>query len=212
MLLATLLACLLGALWYMQSKSRGKTCSPRETQTDEEDLTQNIDFLLMLLVQSRWSTLAWKLMYRHRLRCKSLDQPPSVPAVPPRWRDGPTRAKARGAAALASMRGFTSAGVLALPDAPAPSAVPKEPPPPLPPSTVNPVHAQPEIPTSELLFAGRPWPKCPECKAQMVMRRNHKNGGSFWGCPQWPMCTGTRRPWDIDGGEPPAVGTEQPAP
>ena len=54
---------------------------------------------------------------------------------------------------------------------------------------------QPEIPE-----AVQP-PNCPLCGAVMIVRRNRLNHGSFWGCLQWPMCTGTRRPWDTGSGE-----------
>ena len=34
-------------------------------------------------------------------------------------------------------------------------------------------------------------PDCPFCKTPMVLRTS-KAGGSFWGCPGFPQCTGTR--------------------
>jgi len=32
---------------------------------------------------------------------------------------------------------------------------------------------------------------CPECDAKMVVRKN-REGRSFWGCPNFPHCRGTR--------------------
>ena len=182
-LLATLLACFLGALWYMSSGLRSKSCSPREPQM-EADPTR---FLLTLLVQSRWIMMAWKLMFKHRLRLHR-GQLPSGPEVTP-----PSRARTRGAAAMASMPGFTSA------DAPAPQgtrAASADASQPTPPPRVDPVHVQPEIPNNELLA------RCPTCGSVMIVRRNHHTHGSFWGCPQWPMCKGTHSPWDLgDAGQ-----------
>ena len=39
-------------------------------------------------------------------------------------------------------------------------------------------------------------PSCPLCSKPMIRRQNRVNKGSFWGCQQWPMCNGTRRPWE----------------
>lgn len=35
-------------------------------------------------------------------------------------------------------------------------------------------------------------PKCPECGETMVVRTNHRYGTTFWGCPKYPECRGTR--------------------
>src|SRR3954447_15306735 len=35
-------------------------------------------------------------------------------------------------------------------------------------------------------------PACPICSAAMVPRRRRSDGGSFWGCPSYPRCRGTR--------------------
>ncbi|MGA2446307.1 MAG: topoisomerase DNA-binding C4 zinc finger domain-containing protein [Opitutaceae bacterium] len=38
-------------------------------------------------------------------------------------------------------------------------------------------------------------PVCPKCGAPMVLRftqRGARAGESFWGCPNYPQCTGTR--------------------
>jgi ssDNA-binding Zn-finger/Zn-ribbon topoisomerase 1 len=37
---------------------------------------------------------------------------------------------------------------------------------------------------------------CPECGGPMVSRANKSTGQRFWGCADYPKCTGTR---DTDG-------------
>lgn len=37
---------------------------------------------------------------------------------------------------------------------------------------------------------------CPECGKRMVSRINNETKQRFWGCPDYPNCTGTR---DTDG-------------
>lgn len=37
---------------------------------------------------------------------------------------------------------------------------------------------------------------CPECGGPMVSRQNKSTGQRFWGCKDFPKCTGTR---DTDG-------------
>src|SRR3954454_16455106 len=44
-------------------------------------------------------------------------------------------------------------------------------------------------------------PACPICSMAMVSRRRRSDGGSFWGCPSYPSCRGTR----------PVLGTESEA-
>ena len=39
-------------------------------------------------------------------------------------------------------------------------------------------------------------PRCLLCSKPMIRRQHRVNKGSFWGCQQWPMCNGTRRPWE----------------
>lgn len=34
---------------------------------------------------------------------------------------------------------------------------------------------------------------CPKCNAKMVKRYSPKNSQHFWGCPNFPRCTGARR-------------------
>jgi ssDNA-binding Zn-finger/Zn-ribbon topoisomerase 1 len=36
-------------------------------------------------------------------------------------------------------------------------------------------------------------PHCPDCGARMVMRRARKTHNAFWGCSQYPRCSGYRR-------------------
>jgi DNA helicase-2/ATP-dependent DNA helicase PcrA len=36
-------------------------------------------------------------------------------------------------------------------------------------------------------------PNCPKCNTQMVKRERRSDGQSFWGCPDFPKCRGTRR-------------------
>lgn len=38
----------------------------------------------------------------------------------------------------------------------------------------------------------KPEPKCPECYTQMVLRTRRADQVKFWGCPDWPDCSGTR--------------------
>lgn len=35
-------------------------------------------------------------------------------------------------------------------------------------------------------------PECPKCGATMTTKINHSSGQSFWGCPNFPRCDGTR--------------------
>ena len=35
-------------------------------------------------------------------------------------------------------------------------------------------------------------PDCPKCGTRMGIRKNRQSGNKFWGCPDWPECTGTR--------------------
>ncbi len=39
-----------------------------------------------------------------------------------------------------------------------------------------------------------PKPYCPKCGAQMILRRpkSHQDWKPFWGCSQFPNCTGSR--------------------
>ena len=48
-----------------------------------------------------------------------------------------------------------------------------------------------------------PKPYCPECGAQMTLRRpkSYQDFKPFWGCSQYPDCRGTRNV-DPDTGEP----------
>ncbi len=36
-------------------------------------------------------------------------------------------------------------------------------------------------------------PPCPRCGTPMVTRTSKRDGGAFWGCPQYPKCRGTRQ-------------------
>jgi ssDNA-binding Zn-finger/Zn-ribbon topoisomerase 1 len=33
---------------------------------------------------------------------------------------------------------------------------------------------------------------CPDCGGPMLLRNNRKDGTPFWGCADYPNCTGTR--------------------
>ena len=35
-------------------------------------------------------------------------------------------------------------------------------------------------------------PSCPSCESPMILRKNRRNGTSFWGCRRYPACRGTR--------------------
>ena len=43
------------------------------------------------------------------------------------------------------------------------------------------------------LFAGTlNRPTCPKCGTPMVLRTRRSDGGTFWGCPNYPSCRGIR--------------------
>lgn len=46
--------------------------------------------------------------------------------------------------------------------------------------------------------------ECPDCGAAMVQRANRKTGDQFWGCSNFPNCTGTRQ---SDGADKPIDDT-----
>ena len=35
-------------------------------------------------------------------------------------------------------------------------------------------------------------PSCPSCDGPMILRKNRRDGTSFWGCRRYPLCRGTR--------------------
>lgn len=45
-----------------------------------------------------------------------------------------------------------------------------------------------------MTIRAKPVPFCPDCGAQMVLRRPgaYKDYPPFWGCSQYPYCKGTR--------------------
>ena len=133
---------------------------------------QRVKFLLTMLVESRWSGLTYKLLHRHRHH-----------------------------------RGLMNAGVPVAADPAAAAVVVGPPAPPLPavdlpippnmeqpameqPAMEQPAAAPPEIPPTANI------PLCPQCGRPMLMRRNRRNHGLFWGCVAYPGCRGTRRPGD----------------
>ena len=143
-----------------------RSCPPAETEAAEED---RVRFLLGLLIESRWSGLTFKLLYQHHLLRTQL---PGLTNA-----DAPTATDGRATTASA-----------AVPPAPTPVVDPggvRL----FPPNNAL-LQPQPEIPAAARI------PSCPKCGAQMLVRRNRVNRGAFWGCPSWPMCQGTRRPWD----------------
>ena len=134
------------------------------------------------LLQARWNALTWKLL-----------QTRSSPGTSTRPQPTPTRADApgTGGAPGAAGRGTAHCG------APTPRPRPLGPATTHSPATsarrrgpqASPIH-QPGIPNPARIL------HCPLCEATMVIRQNSVNHGLFWGCPHWPMCKGTRRPWD----------------
>ena len=139
-------------------------CSP---VTDEEE---RVKFLLTLLVESRWSGLTYKLLYRHRHHrgLTSAEDPLVVDSA------AAASVVARPAQTLPAVdrqlvRSSSSRRTL--------------------PSNVQPVE-RPEIPRTAGI------PLCPQCNQPMLMRRNRRNLGLFWGCVAYPTCRGTRRPGD----------------
>ena len=177
--LLTLLVVVLSILWQTWRSMSKPPCPPA---AEEEE---KVKFLLTKLIESRWSELAFKLLYRRLLHLGLMiaDNPPKGDrAAAARAKVTPelislarrSSAIARGQAAAASM------GYLPLPASPA----------------VDPqvdVRATPPSSPASIPF-------CPQCHKPMLMRRNRTNHGLFWGCCQYPKCQGTRRPWD-DGSE-----------
>ena len=140
--------------------------APCPPTTDEE----RVQFLLTMLVEARWSNLCWKLLWRHRHHRGHMSVVDQTAA-------GSRAAPASSASATAAPSTAASPAVdpLGLRLFPANSALLVE---------------QPEIPPAARI------PLCPDCGRPMVVRRNRVNHGAFWGCQAWPMCRGTRRPWD----------------
>ena len=165
-ILLPLLIVLLSILWWMASK---QPCSP---VTDEEE---RVKFLLTLLVESRWSGLTYKLLYRHRHH-RGLTSA-----------DDPLVADRAAAASVVAPPAQTSPAVYRQVVLSSSSSSRRTPP-----NNVQPVE-QPEIPRTAGI------PLCPQCNQPMLMRRNRRNLGLFWGCVAYPACRGTRRPGDTGG-------------
>ena len=199
--LLTLLVVVLSILWQTWRSMSKPPCPPA---AEEEG---KVKFLLTKLIESRWSGLAFKLLYRrrHRRGLMIADDPLEAGrAAAARARVTPelislarrSSAIARGQAAAASM------GYPPLPTSPAVDLhVDVRVTPPSSPPDVVPTAEQPET-SSVATMPTRPAsiPFCPQCHKPMLMRRNRTNHGLFWGCCQYPKCQGTRRPWD-DGSE-----------
>ena len=173
-ILLTLLILLLSILWWMASNQ------PCSTVTDEEE---RVKFLLTLLVESRWSGLTYKLLYRHRHHrgLTSADDPSAADRA----------AAASGVAPTALTSPAVDRQVVRRRRTP--------------PSNVQPVE-QPEIPPTIILDPGASTsmaaiPLCPQCNQLMRMKHNRRNGGLFWGCMAYPVCKGTRRPGDPGDGQ-----------
>ena len=47
-------------------------------------------------------------------------------------------------------------------------------------------------PTTKPIAASAALPDCPSCGAPMIKRTNRLSGDTFWGCPKYPGCRGTR--------------------
>ena len=199
--LLTLLVVVLSILWQTWRSMSKPPCPPA---AEEEE---KVKFLLTKLIESRWSELAFKLLYRRLLHLGLMiadDPPKGDRAAAARAKVTPelislarrSSAIARGQAAAASM------GYLPLPASPAVDLqVDVRVTPPSSPPDVVPTAEQPET-SSVATMPTRPAsiPFCPQCHKPMLMRRNRTNHGLFWGCCQYPKCQGTRRPWD-DGSE-----------
>ena len=57
-------------------------------------------------------------------------------------------------------------------------------------------HLEPvSSPSNERMVRRRLPPQCPKCRRPMVKKAANR-GGEFWGCPIWPRCNGTRRPFE----------------
>ena len=170
--LLSLLVVIISILWRRMSN---QPCSDEE----EMDELSEVKFLLNRLVESRWSSLSYKLLYRHRHHRghTSADAP-----------------LAAGSAAAASV------SVQTAPTAPAEDRL-------YGPFTWNPDvpriappcsrWTQTEIVLPEELPETSPptrrTPLCPRCERPMIMRRNRTNKGLFWGCVTYPACKGTRQ-------------------
>ena len=55
--------------------------------------------------------------------------------------------------------------------------------------------AKPTTDDSIVDRTGKMPPKCPLCGRNMIKKAANA-GGKFWGCPIWPKCKGTRRPFE----------------
>lgn len=47
-------------------------------------------------------------------------------------------------------------------------------------------------PTTKPIAVSAALPDCPSCGAPMIKRTNRLSGDTFWGCPKYPRCRGTR--------------------
>jgi restriction system protein len=57
---------------------------------------------------------------------------------------------------------------------------------------ISPRAAEATDPTPKPIAASPASPECPSCGAPMLRRTNRRSGDTFWGCPKYPGCRGTR--------------------
>ena len=152
---------------------------PCPAVTDEEE---RVKFLLTLLVESRWSALVYKLLYRHRHH-RALTSAA-----------GPSVADSAAVASVVLGLGQRSQYVPRGPTAPAvkqPPAVKQRA---TLPNDVKPVEQlERELLAPPPIASEVSVPVCPQCSQLMVMRSNRMNHGIFWGCTGYPKCRGSRR-------------------
>ena len=167
--LLTLLTVLISSLWRMASPQ------PCPAVADEEDRVQ---FLLTLLIESRWSALVYKFLYRHRHhRALTSADSAAVARV----------VLGRGQSSQYVPRGATAPAVKQ------PPAVKDRA------TLLNDVKLAEAVQLGTELLAPPPLaseasvPVCPQCSQKMVMRSNRMNHGIFWGCTGYPKCRGSRR-------------------
>ena len=181
---------LIGVCWRTPRK---KEC-PEKAEKAEEDrvLNQQVKFLLQLVIETRWTGLTYKYLFRNRLRLHDpICAGSQLTDIPAETASTVRRRAAKSKAIVVIPKGSSSdqwcldahAQQSPEPLTPKPKTLPapKKAPPPPPPGWSPP----PRV------------PPCPRCEHKMAMKRNARTGGLFWGCVRYPDCRGTRRARDM---------------
>ena len=177
---------LIGVCWRTPRK---KEC-PEKAEKAEEDrvLNYQVKFLLKLVIETRWTGLTYKYLFRNRLQFHDPISAGSQLTDIPAATASTVRRRAAKSKAASSKGSSSDPPAPPLEQSPEPLTpkpktlpAPKKAPPPPPPGWSPPPRG----------------PPCPRCEHKMVMRRNARNGGFFWGCLRYPDCRGTRRAHDM---------------